>query len=48
MIIIIIGTCHLLAIAAIAAYDHLLSHDVNVTVTDRLLIKSVKKNYRGL
>lgn len=47
MIVIIIGTCHLLAIAAIAAHDHLLSYDVHITVTDRLVINSTKKNIRG-
>ena len=39
---------HFLTLMALAAHDHLLSYDVHITVTDRLIINSTKKNYRGL
>ena len=46
-LVIVLGVIHQLVIAGIIVYDHLLSHEVTVTVTDRLIINSTKKNIRG-
>ena len=39
---------HFVTLIAIMAHDHLMSYEVNVSVVKgKLLINSVKKNYRG-